>query len=150
MIELPEACVESDDFRASLVVKDPPSKGKLVVSNPDGKRLVYIKVDGYLFDGRQKCDRLVHVHGNNVEKDRVEHAIFVELKGMRVNDGLEQLKETLNHTSTWYERSVKKSCYLLTTKAPKLDGTGQRLKRMLEEKMRVDLKIKNLQWSIDV
>ena len=122
------------------------NKTKLTINNPSALILTKVKVDGCLIGNQsKKCDWIVHTNKSD-KKDNV--ALFVELKGCRVDDAIEQLAQTLILTKSKFS-DHKKICYAITTRVPK---TGPSISRGQQDfkKLGATLIVKNTPHEVPI
>ncbi|MBK7940189.1 MAG: hypothetical protein IPJ82_25285 [Lewinellaceae bacterium] len=79
-------CIEFEDTRPSVVLRDKKEKREYRAENSARKKLVCLRVDGCLIDTAQikKCDYLLLVC-----PEKVAH--FIELKGTDIKTAIQQL-----------------------------------------------------------
>ena len=72
------------------------NRSELRINNSKERKLKKVQVDGCLIDGSAiKCDWIIEYGYDSAQKE----ALFVELKGCRIDDAIAQLKSTLSLTA---------------------------------------------------
>ncbi len=84
-------------------------KSKVVFTNPNGKPVLKIQVDGCAINEGKRCDWLL------IGADDKEH--FVELKSSHVEDAVEQLKKTIVQLSK-APKTHPKCTYVISARVP--------------------------------
>lgn len=124
-----------------IVVKE--NKSKFELKNPNRKTIKRIQVDGCLIsDERERCDWILSL---DTPTPRV---LYVELKGCDIEKAISQLKSTINHTITKYQKHSKE-CYAITTRFPRHDSTTRQYAMDMRKNHQAALYIKNLLISVD-
>jgi len=98
-----------------IVINDPDGgKSELRLKNPKKRKVRKIIVDNCVIKGdATRCDYVVEI-----PLDNIKVVLFIELKGKKVEDGIEQLEKTINHIcfKDRYNSVLKKIAYLIITK----------------------------------
>lgn len=104
-----------DVLLASFIPEQPLMSRKIVTTSENGVRYkavvdpqretIVFQVDNCIIVGGNKCDRLVLAKHPTDANAWIGH--FVELKGCRIHDALEQLEQSVQHT-TFSHRTLKK------------------------------------------
>lgn len=104
-------CEETITIRKILVDDKPArSRAKIYFLNPKSQAIRKVKVDGCAIVEGKRCDWLL------ISPDSTER--FIELKGKKTKEAVEQLKEAvakIGNTS----QSVKKHAYVVSSRLPK-------------------------------
>lgn len=104
-------CTKIDDDRPQVVLKE--NKSEYRAQNADKKKVQVFNVDGCLLDDEvKKCDYLFLV-GNS--------ARFIELKGVRFEDAIEQIISTVNVLMPGLQKEHSTACSIIvSTRTPKI------------------------------
>lgn len=95
-------------------------RSKITFRNQRRRSILQVDVPCLNLEGKS-CDGLIIERDNN----NIEH--FVELKGNKVFDGIEQIKSTIDSISLNPQSQVKHS-YIISTKSPRIDSKIQKIK----------------------
>jgi hypothetical protein len=105
-------CREIHDNRSQIVLKE--NKSEYRAENATKKKVQVCKIDGCLLDTDelQKCDYLLLVE---------KSARFIELKGVRIDDAIEQLISTVNTLMPGLQKDYDTaSSIIVSTRTPKI------------------------------
>ncbi|MCI5212568.1 MAG: hypothetical protein D3910_28125, partial [Candidatus Electrothrix sp. ATG2] len=96
---------------SNVVVKE--HKSSFQLCNTARLKIEKIQVDGCLIDdARERCDWLL------VNREEKKRALYIELKGNKIDKAIWQLEATLGYTKTDFSQ-CKKECYVISTRVPK-------------------------------
>jgi hypothetical protein len=107
-----DKCREFEDERTHIVCEE--KRTKITFHNATGETVAKIRIDGCVITGNagKKCDYLVLCGG-------IRKAIFVELKGHKIETAIEQLSATLdNETVKKPLERYEKRAYAVVTGNP--------------------------------
>ncbi len=115
-----DACLETVSHSKILLEdRKSGSRSKLYVENPKKKSVDKIRVDDCLkFPGKQ-CDYAIFLP---------DLEIYIELKGVRVKDAIDQLRNTILNISRDHRKMAKRAivvCSCVTPKARTIKQTEQ-------------------------
>ncbi len=117
---------------------------KLVIRNPQMRRIRQVRVDHCLPIVGAKCDWLFEI-------PVLRAVYYVELKGRDIKHALEQVLATVNH-HFFVQRHAEyqKHCIIVSSQVPSMTPSIQKLKKQCREMARGHLKIKTRQYQFDV
>ncbi len=107
----------------NIVVSE--NRAKFTLQNRSAKKVTTVTVDGCLItdNNKLKCDYLFEV-----ESDKRQEVIFVELKGKNVDHAIDQIESTITETKVRY-KTFSKISFVVCRSVPKMRGTLQMRKR---------------------
>ena len=95
-------------------------RSKITFRNQGRKNILKVDVPCLKLEGRS-CDGLLI----ELENENIEH--FVELKGNKVFDGIEQIQSTIVSISS-NQKSQLKHSYIISSRSPRIDSKIQKIK----------------------
>lgn len=134
------ACTE--EYRHKTIsLRDCGSKNndaKLILNNPKKLLVKVIQIDDCVITGNNKrCDRLIILPSNKL--------IYIEFKGNKVDDAVEQIEATINYISQICPSSRSFGCACLVvcrtcSKTPKTNilNHKQRFKKLYKADLRIE------------
>lgn len=121
------------------------NKCKFKILNRSGYSIRKIQVDGCLIvDDREKCDWIVAI-----DNEKLLKAMYIELKGKKIDKAVSQLKSTLDITKDNFKK-YDKECYVVTTRFPKGGVDHRKIQIDFMRATKVALKVKNILCEIVV
>ncbi|AOY83768.1 hypothetical protein BJP36_31440 [Moorena producens JHB] len=119
------------------------NRSKLTFFNPKQDQIRIIKVDGCAIRENKtlRCDYLL-VPTNKVE-------IYVELKGSKIIHAVEQIESTIRLLSD-NPQKIKKLCFVVSTRVPKLTTTIQQLKIKFRKHYNASFEVKTTPYTYDL
>ncbi|MEL6722266.1 MAG: hypothetical protein AAFP10_03465 [Pseudomonadota bacterium] len=131
-----------------IVVKE--HKSQFVLCNDSRLKVEKIKVDGCLSDGKtgqhKQCDWLFVIPKTKQCKKMT--ALYIELKGSRIDKAEKQLQETVERTKDRFA-AAKRQCFIVTTRVPCHDTVVQKMKkRFSRQGLSLQIKTGTLKYSI--
>ncbi|MBL7648079.1 MAG: hypothetical protein JNK74_17995 [Candidatus Hydrogenedentes bacterium] len=142
-MNIPDECIETRNDR--LIVTE-EEKRKLVIDNPAMKTVRRIAVDRCVFKGdstSKRCDYILEI------SVPLQSVFYLELKGSKIDHGIEQLAVTLGHFRERHGDATKK-CILVASKVPSLSADTQARKDRFYRTHRVEIEIKRLQHRVTI
>lgn len=119
------------------------NKREFILINENRKTVTKIEVDGCLIsDHRPRCDYLFEIN------NPCTLAIYVELKGKKIDKAYKQLEATLGYLSKRHNKS-KKQCYIVVSRVPK-SGTNIQVYKAKMAKNKVQLFVKTSKAEIKI
>jgi hypothetical protein len=125
-----------------IVLRDKKAGPQFIGRNPNKKEILKVEVDHCLPITGKRCDYLLIDQDENA-------AHFIELKGSKIKDALEQLENSIfvisnpekNYISRKFDR---KQAYIVSTQVnPKLTTEIQRAKKSFKKNFNTELEVKN-------
>ncbi|NEO40489.1 MAG: hypothetical protein F6J90_30780 [Moorea sp. SIOASIH] len=128
-------CEEYKDDKKIVLSEN---RSKLTFLNPKRDKIRIITVDGCaIVDNKTlRCDYAL-VCSNGVE-------IYVELKGSKIAHAFKQIESTIKLLSD-NPQKIKKLCFVVSTRVPKLTTTIQQLQRKFKKNYNASFCIKTIQ-----
>lgn len=122
------------------------NKSHMRLLNPSRKQVSKIEVDGCMaINGDARCDWIALY---DCEK-RGSVAIFIELKGCRVDRAVEQLEATLRRYSDQFRRYIKE-CYVICTRSPAHNSEIRRIKMDFKKKYNASFVLKTVRYDLTI
>ncbi len=107
------------------------SKSEFRLENSKRIKVRIIRVDNCVIkDDTTRCDYVIEIPIDNIKV-----VLFVELKGNKVEDGIKQLENTINHIcfKNRYDSDLQKRAYLVITKVKipvsKIDNSKKKFRK---------------------
>lgn len=116
---------------------------KFIIENKTAKIVLKVEVDGCLKIEGEKCDYLFEI----INQENIEQVIYLELKGKNIEKACSQLAATIQIFKDKH-KDLKKNCYIVASRVPKIDATLQNLKIEFLKKYKSTLTVKNDLHSI--
>ena len=134
---------ECEEHRSDTKIVLQENKSKITFLNPNKDKILIIKVDGCVISDNEtlRCDYAL------IPSDAVE--IYVELKGSDIAQAVKQIESTINLLSA-NPQKIKKLCFVVSTRVPKLGPSIQQRKSQFKNKFNASLRIKNIQDEYDL
>jgi hypothetical protein len=134
----PEKFLGCEECKSDPKIVLQENKSKITFLNNQRQEIRVIKVDGCAIQNKEdlRCDYAL------IPCPEVE--IYVELKGSDIYHAVQQLESTiclLSHNP----KSIKKLCFIVSTRVPQQTTTTQQLKSHFKKKYNASFQIKNLQ-----
>jgi hypothetical protein len=114
-----------------IVINDPDGgKSELRLKNFKGIKVRIIRVDNCVIKDTARCDYVIEI-----PMDDIKVVLFIELKGNKVEHGIEQLEKTINHMcfKNRYGPDLQKRAYLVITKVKipvsKIDNSKKKFRK---------------------
>lgn len=108
--------------------------GRIITAKENGRKFVLnnnkpltvnkVKVDGCYQTKESRCDYLFEIMSSN--KKNIEKVFYVELKGCRLNDALEQLISTIEHCKSMHN-DVEKIAIAILSRTPQMSSGIQNM-----------------------
>jgi len=130
-------CIENTNNK--IVVCEENGK-RVVFNNPNRKQIVKTKIDGCKVDNEKICDYLVTYLS-------VEN--FIELKGSKVEEAFEQLKNCILKFGDEQSYETRNS-YVISSRSPLTTAEIQNYKVKFKSKFNSSLIVKNKYYEITV
>jgi len=113
-------CIQYSDNRSILECNEKGKSYKILNSN--GKRISKVKVDGCVSqdEGEKRCDYLFLSEG-----EEVKQVIFVELKGGRLKDALQQIIDTVEYLREVFKDFKKKGRIIGSRDIPRFENNPE-------------------------
>lgn len=108
-----------------MTVKKEQKPAKLCFLNDAQIEVIKVTVDGCLNLQGKRCDYLIKIDNPTIE-------IYVELKGCRVKDGIEQIENTIKQIPRSQQKTVR-YCYIIHTRCPQSTDIQNMMKRFKKE-----------------
>jgi len=137
---IPGHC-ELQDVRTHVVCRDPGASRELRFKNESGKRLVKIQIDDCVPLNGKRCDFMVREECGLIN--------YVELKGRNVEDGVEQLKNTISQLRGVHPANSKVRAFLICNESPSVTQM-QRFKPAFVRNTKADLIIRTRRHTVCV
>ncbi|WP_287298101.1 hypothetical protein [Moorena sp. SIO2C4] len=139
MKRFPDCEEYKDDNK--IVLKE--NNSKLTFRNPKRDKILLITVDGCAIsdDENKRCDYAL-VCSNGVE-------IYVELKGSKIKHAFEQIESTIKLLSD-NPQTIKKWCFVVSTRVPKLTTNIQNIKSKFKNKYNATLIVYKTPYTDDL
>ena len=110
-------CAESSNDPFKVFVE---RRSKITFRNQGRKSILQVDVPCLKLESKSCDGLLIELENNNIEH-------FVELKGNKVFDGIEQIMSTIVSISLNPQSQVKHS-YIISTRSPRIDSKIQKIK----------------------
>lgn len=138
-----KSCLGCEEYKDDKKIVLSENRSKLTFLNPKRDKIRIIKVDGCaIVDNKTlRCDYLL-VPTNKVE-------IYVELKGSKIKHAVEQIESTIRLLSD-NPQKIKKLCFVVSTRVPKLTTTIQQLKIKFSKHYNASLIVNNTPDTYDL
>lgn len=127
--------------RSDKIIVCKEKKSEFRVLNDTQANILQVQVDGCLeFAGRQ-CDCLII-------EERINVSHFVELKGNKLNDAIEQLINSIEIVGKTENHFLTKpfaitNAYAVLSRSPKASPEIQKLQKRIKKKYKVNFKVAN-------
>ena len=135
-------CTRNDK---TIVLRDAGSKNsqsKLKLVNSKQREIRIVKIDGCVIKAGKRCDTLVIFDWEDKE-------LYVEFKGNKVGQAVEQLEETIKFICSRRNARVKE-CIICTSRTPKTSTEIQKYKQKFKTSYQARLIVKSGQYSYPV
>lgn len=129
---------ECEEYKSDAKIVLQENKSKITFLNPNQVKILTIRIDGCVIkdDEILRCDYAI------IPCDEVE--IYVELKGSNVLHAVKQIESTIYLLSD-NPQKIKKLCFVVSTRVPKLTTSIQQLQSQFKKKFNASFRIKNMQ-----
>jgi hypothetical protein len=128
-----------------IVLRDRGSKNsrsQLELVNSQQREIRIVEIDGCVIKDGKRCDMLVIFDWENKE-------LYVEFKGNKVGQAVEQLEETIKFMRTRRNARVKE-CIICTSRNPKTSTEIQKYKKKFKKAYKAKLSIEPGRYSYPV
>jgi hypothetical protein len=141
---------EKNTYDPKILLKEKRAKSNITFDNPDRKKILIIKVDGCVINNSEhkKCDYAI-VPCDGFDQIENYFEIYIELKGRDIERAIKQLESTILLLSD-NPKTVKKQCFIVSTRVPKQTTSIQLLQSQFKKKFNAGLQVKNTPATYDL
>lgn len=123
-------CEEINSDPDIIINDSSGGKSEFRLRNSKRIKVRIIKVDDCVIKDTARCDYVIEI-----PMDDIKVVLFIELKGNKVEHGIEQLEKTINHMcfKNRYDSDLQKRAYLVITKVKipvsKIDNSKKKFRK---------------------
>jgi hypothetical protein len=132
---------ECDQYKSDIKIVIQENQSKIIIENYQRLKILVRKVDGCAIKQGKRCDYMV------IPNDQLE--LYIELKGNKIYDAIEQLEITIKTLSENY-RQKRKECFIISSRTPSMDTIIQNAKQRFKKRYNSNLTIKNKELTYKI
>lgn len=119
------------------------NQSQIIIDNPNQFKVCVVQVDGCAIKEGRRCDYLVIPDEQDIKKTL---EIYIELKGSKILDAIEQLEATIKQLSD-HPAKQEKLCIIISTRCPLSTPEIQKFKLSFKKKYNAKLEVKNKTYT---
>jgi hypothetical protein len=134
---------ECETILSNKLIPLEENKSKFVIENPNQFKVCVVQVDGCAIKEGRRCDYLVIPDEQDIKKTL---EIYIELKGSKILDAIEQLEATIKQLSD-HPAKQEKVCIIISTRCPLSTPEIQKFKLRFKKTYNAKLEVKNRTYT---